>query len=175
MNKLIFVASALLLAVGFGARYQNSTTLRSLVEVVIAMDSSGKDTASPLKSARDYAAGHMSAPIRIILQASYERAVEKAKAAVTPPVNNAEVYAQAQRVCGTKTDSVTQARCNQNYIASRLAPAETPSPAELPKISDYTYDLKPPLWTSDVAGVSFVLSAVLLFAGLAKTLVRRKL
>jgi hypothetical protein len=76
---------------------------------------------------------------------------------------SAKVYADAQAKCGGKSDSVTQAKCNHTYIAQHLAAVPTATPVAAPRLADFQYSLKSPLWTPDLSG-ALLLGSLTAFA-----------
>lgn len=174
MKKLFLLIAAVALVSGLGLRHQNSQTLHSLAEAVVAADAAGQDVAAPLARVQKFASDHMSAPLRIVLQASHRRATELAQTSAQPGVTNAKVYAEAQAACAGRGDSVTQARCNQDYVSKHLAPATIPTPVVAPKLSDYTHEIRSPLWTPDLAGMTVGVAAVVLVAGIVMPGRRRR-
>jgi type II secretory pathway pseudopilin PulG len=86
---------------------------------------------------------------------SYDRAAKAATASTGQP-DTGQIYADAQRACSGKTDSVTQARCNQQYIQAHTSSLPSPSPVPQPKLAEYQHRVSAPLWTPDITGVLFL-------------------
>jgi hypothetical protein len=150
-KRLLFVVAAvLLIALGMYVRAHNASIARQQATNIVNLDSAGSDTSGAIENLKAYVLGHMGASTNFTLQVSYDRAVAQAKAAATASSNSSKVYADAQRACSGHTDSITQARCNQEYIAHHLA---------APQLSSYQYHFRAPLWTPDLAG-AFVLGGL---------------
>lgn len=171
MSKILLAVAALLLtAGGFYARHMNAQTAAKQVAALVAADTAGTDTKAGAATLKDYVSTHMGASVDVNLTAGYQRAVAASQAAPPPPPN-AALYAEAQKACAGRTDSITQARCVQAFVAPRLVaePAATPVPLA-PKVTDYSYRLAAPWWAPDVAGALFlgaVLALLALFGRLA--------
>jgi hypothetical protein len=155
MSKRIFFFAAAVILAGAGIffRASNSHTARIQADQIVAADKAGTDTAAALASLQAFVKTHMGSSVKITLQYSYDRAQAAAKAAAAAaPSGNSQIYADAQRACGGKSDSITQARCVTAYVTQRLTNAPVPTPVPAPKLTDYQYNLKAPLWTPDLAG-----------------------
>jgi len=149
---MFVTAALLLLAGGLYVRAHNASVARQKADAVVALDKTGADTSVDRDDLKSYVATHMGASVTYTLSGSFDAAEAAAKAAANASSGTAQIYADAQRICGGKTDSITQAKCNQQYIQSHLANLPTPTPVVQPKLSDYQYKLRAPLWTADLAG-----------------------
>ena len=120
---------------------------------IIAADNASESVLAPLAELKQYAAAHMGAGVNLVLSGSYGRAQAAAKAAAqTASDASAAVYADAQRACSGKTDSLTQARCNQAYLAAHLPSVPAAASVQAPAVASFTYHFAAPLWTADLAG-----------------------
>jgi hypothetical protein len=168
IKRILFVLATLLLAGGgLYVRSLNATSANTQAQAIIKQDAAGADTAAAVAALRDYAKAHMGADASFTLAGAYARAQAAAKAA------NSQIYADAQRACSGKSDSITQARCNQDYLAKHLANVPLPTPVPEPKPADYQYHITAPLWTPDLAGALLLGAAAALGLTLA-TLRRRR-
>lgn len=159
-KRILFVIAAIiLLGTGIFFRASNARTARVEADQIVANDAAGQDTAAPIDSLKDFVRLHMGASVSFALNGAYGRAQTAAQASAASAVPNAQVYADAQRACAGKSDSVTQAKCNQDYVAQRLSGAPTPTPVPAPRLADYQHSLKAPLWTPDLAGALLLGSA----------------
>ncbi len=174
MSKhILFAIAAIgLLVAGIFMKTSNAHSARLQADQIIQADSTGTDTTTSLASLKAFVRGHMGASVSFTLQAAYDRAQAAAQAAAAASNASAQVYADAQRACGGKSDSITQARCNQQYLSSHLPNVPAPAAVAAPALSSYQYQLKAPLWTPDAAGALF-LGALLSF-GFAVPLKRKK-
>ena len=161
-KRILFVFAAVILAgAGIFFRASSTHTARVQADQIVKNDSAGTDTASGIATLKAFVASHMGASVSFTLKASYDRAIAAARPPAPPANTTSQVYVDAQRACSGKSDSITQARCNQNYLAQHLSavPAATPAPVPAPKLADYQYGLVAPLWTPDLAG-ALLLGAV---------------
>jgi hypothetical protein len=157
MSKRLLIIVALGLAVaGFYFGYQNNQEARRRAAAVVAADQAGVDTASQATALRAYVATHMGAGAEVSLTTSYDRARQAARAAAAAQAANSQIYADAQRVCGGKRDSVSQAKCQQDYLTKNLANVPLPTAVPEPKLADYQLKLRAPWWTPDLAGACFL-------------------
>lgn len=172
-KRILFVFAAVILAAaGIFFRASSAHSARLQVDSIVKSDAAGTDTAAAIASLKSFAALHMGASVSFTLQSSYDRALAASKAAAPAPTNSSQIYADAQRACAGKSDSITQARCNEAYISAHLTPATpAPAPVAAPQLADYKYAFNSPLWTPDLAGALFLGAA---FAALAAFLIRQR-
>jgi hypothetical protein len=161
-KRLLLILAIVLMAGGLYVRAQNQHQAQKLADALVAADKAAQDTKVPLQNLRDYVAAHMGARATVTLQASYDRAVAAAKAQANAQAANDQVYADAQRACTSKADSLVQAHCNQEYLANHLVALPPAGPVVAPKLADYQYSLRAPLWTPDLAGALLLGGAVAL-------------
>jgi hypothetical protein len=157
MSKRLLIIVALgLAAAGLYFAYLNNGQAHRWAAAVVAADQAGADTTAQMTALRAYVAGHMGAGAEVSLAASYSRAQQAARAAAAAQAANSQIYADAQRVCGGKRDSITQAKCQQDYLTSHLANVPLPTAVPEPKLADYQLKLRAPWWTPDLAGACFL-------------------
>jgi hypothetical protein len=162
-KRLLFIAVAIILAAaGFYARSRNAQTAHTQANQLVRQDASGTDTTAALAALKDYVASHMGASADFTLAAAYARATAAAQAAAAASAANSQISAQAQAHCAGKSDSITQARCNQAYLAQHLSNVPPPAPVAAPKAADYHYTLRAPVWTPDLAGALLLGSVIAL-------------
>jgi hypothetical protein len=166
-KRVLFIFTAVILgAAGIYYRAASTHSARLQADAIVASDTAGTDVTAGLAALKSYVATHMGASVKFTLQSGYDRAAAQAQAAA-PASSNSQVYADAPGACAVKSDSITQARCNEAYISSHLAPATpTPVPVPAPRLADYQYDLKAPLWTPDLTGALLAGAAAAAFAAL---------
>lgn len=168
----LFVLAAVLLAgTGLYLRSQNIKHAQAQADKLVATDNAAGNAAQELTDLKSYVKGHMGAAVSFTLQASYDRAAAAAKAAAAASAANSQIYADAQRLCSGKSDSITQARCNQDYLSKHLVNVAPAGPITEPKLSDYQYNLRAPFWTPDLAG-ALLLGAVAALVFVTVMLVR---
>ncbi len=160
-KRLLLVFAVLLAAAGFYARYYNHQQAQALVKTVQEADSAGQDTTQQVKTLNDYVKSHMGATVTYRLDSGYKRAQDQARAAATAQAANAKIYADAQRACSSKKDSISLAKCNQDYLAKHLVNLPNPTPVPEPRLADYQPTVTAPLWTPDLAG-ALLLAALFL-------------
>jgi hypothetical protein len=159
---LFIVAAAILGAAGFYFQSLNQREARAKADAITAADTAGTNTDAAVAALSSYVKQHMGTTVSYTLGGKFARDEAAAKASANAPATNSQVYADAQKACGGKSDSITQAKCNQDYIAKHLVVTPSASPLPMPKMADYKLVLKAPLWTPDLAGALF-LGAVLSF------------
>lgn len=162
---LFIVAGIVLAAAGIYVRATNAHEARIQADKIVAADTAGADTAPAIASLKDYAALHMGASVKFTLQGSYNRAKAAAEASAASASANSKIYAAAQAACAGKSDSITQAKCNQAYIAAHLSTAPTPAPVPAPALAAYQQSVKAPFWTPDLAGALFLGAALAVVLG----------
>jgi hypothetical protein len=174
-KRIMFVlAAALLFIGGLYVRSLNGSSSRKQAADIVRLDSSGADISPTLDSLKTYVHTHMGASATVVLNGSFGRADAAAKVAAQAPTASAQVYADAQKACSGHTDSITQARCNTQYIQAHLANLPSPTPVPQPKVADYTYRFVSPLWTPDLAGALILGAVAALIIGLARLPRRRR-
>jgi hypothetical protein len=157
-KRLLFISAAVILAAaGLYFRAANTHTAKNQAAELVRTDAAGPSAPASLASLKAFVAGHMGASVSFTLQGSYDRAAAQAAAAATNA--NSQIYADAQKACGGKSDSVTQAKCNHAYLSAHLTNVAIPTPVPAPKLADYQYNLKAPFWAPDLAG-ALLLGAV---------------
>lgn len=173
MNKriLFIIAGVALLASGFIFRGLTSRNALAQAKVIESADLAGNpDAATKLELLKSYASIHMGAGLTLTLEGSYKRAVAVAQAQAAAAGSSSKVYADAQAACAGKSDSVTQARCNQTYLSQHLTTAQG-TPVAAPRRGDYQITVKSPIWTPDLAG-ALLLGSLAAFGFAAVTALR---
>ena len=159
-KRILFVVAAVFLAgAGIFVRASSAHSSRIQADSIIKDDASGKATPASVASLKDFVGQHMGSSVSFTLKSGYDRAQAAAQTSASSTNAASQVYADAQRVCSGKSDSITQARCNQAYISQHLSTAPAPAPVTAPKLSDYMYAFAAPAWTPDLAG-ALLLGAV---------------
>ncbi len=154
-KPLFFGAITLVLTVtGLAAASANATQAQRQAAAITTQDRAGRDATAARAALQAFVQTHLNASTSLTLSASYQRAQAAAQAAASATVPNAQVYANAQAACAGKSDSITQARCNQQYLATHLVTVSTPTSVLQPKLADYQYTYHSPRWTPDLAGAS---------------------
>jgi hypothetical protein len=161
MNKrmLFIIAAIILLIAGIYARSASAKQAKTLANNVEVADLADTSTTATLTDLQLYVKDHMGASVSYTLTGSYNRALAAATAASSAQNGNGQIYAAAHAACSGKTDSITQAKCNQAYLSAHLANLPQPVPVTQPKLADYQYSLKSPSWTPDLTG-SLLLGAL---------------
>jgi hypothetical protein len=174
-KQYVFVIVGLALAVaGLYVRAQNARPAHQQADAIVAADAAGNDTAAQRDRLADYVQLHAGASVTYTLTGSYNRALEAHKAAIAAASSaNSQIYLDAQRACAGKTSSVTQAKCNHDYVASRLQ-AIPPAPTNPPQQAAYTYKHTSPLWTPDLAGALLLGGSLALGVGVAMLVPRKR-
>lgn len=166
-KRILFIFAAVILG---GAcifvRANSAHNSRLQADQIVKSDLSGADTAAAISSLKNFVNTHMGASVTFALSGSYNRAIAAAQASAAPPNASNQVYADAQRACSGKSDSITQAKCNQNYLAQHLTVTPTPVTVPAPKLNDYQYNLVAPVWTPDLAGALLLGAVISAFLGL---------
>lgn len=147
---LFAILAVALLAGAFLARSASLREAKKQADAIAAADKASQPTADAVVALKNYVALHMGSSVTVTLEGSYARA-QAAAVAASKASDNSKIYADAQVACAGKSDSVTQAKCNQAYIASRLV-SPTPTPVPAPKRADYQQKLSSPAWTPDLTG-----------------------
>ncbi len=172
-RRVLVILGLLLVGAGVTCGYFNNQESARLAVLVTQADAAAQPTAAPLATLKSYVASHVGAGASFTLTATYQRDQDAAKAQAAAEAANSQIYADAQRVCGGKSDSITQAKCNQDYLAKHLQPLPNPQPVAAPVLANYQYRLSAPLWTPDLAG-ALLLGGLLLLAWAAVSAWRRR-
>jgi predicted membrane protein len=152
---LFFLAGVVLAGLGLASQAKDSHSAHSQAVAIVAADQIGTNvqpsSSTAIAGLQDFVKTHMGSSVSFSLTGSYNRALAASQTAAAAQTSNSNVYAAAQAACSGKTDSLTQARCNQAYLQQHLQSQPTTPVAE-PKMADYQYSLKSPSWTPDLAG-----------------------
>jgi hypothetical protein len=171
-RMLFLLAAVVLAAAGLYYRASSSHSARTQVDQILSADASGADITAKIADLKTFANDHMGASVGFTLKSSYDRAVVAAQTAAAAANSNSQIYADAQRACSSKSDSLVQAHCNQAYLAAHLTNIPNPTPVIAPVLANYQYTVKASIWTPDLAGALF-LGALVAFV-LSLPLGRRK-
>jgi hypothetical protein len=179
MLKRIWISLAgLLIVAGIIVAYRNYQEANRLAAAVTTADAAAVDTTASLVALKTYVATHMGAAASLTLTGSYARAQEAARAQAAAQAANSQVYAQAQAACAGKSDSITQAKCVQSYLAQHVVSQPNPTPVVEPVLANYQYRYRAPLWTPDLAGGLMLAGAAvvvwLMGGGVRRRLRRRR-
>lgn len=168
-----FLMTALVLAVaGVFSWNQTRLEIADRVRRIEAADAAGTDTVASQASLKTYVLSHTATKASYQLAGSYDRDVAAVAASTAAAKTaQAQAYAAAQAVCAGHTTSITQAKCNQDYLDQHLRP--TPVPPATPVKSQYTVSIRGPWWTTDLTGALFLGAACALALGLIKMRPRR--
>jgi len=173
MSKRILFAIAAILLAGAGIFFRASSmhTARDSADKIVQSDAASGSVSADIASLKDFVKAHMGASVSFTLKAAYDRA-QAAATAASATNSNSQIYADAQKACSGKNDSITLARCNQQYLAQHLASAPAPVVVPVPLLSYYQYKLASPVWTPDLAGA--LLLGAIVSLGFALPLGRKK-
>jgi len=152
-KRILFVmASIALFGGGIFFRAANTHSARIQADKIVQEDTASSSTAVDIGLLKDFVKVHMGSSVSFTLKTSYDKAAAAATAAANASGGSSQVYADAQKACSGKSDSITQAKCNQQYLATHITAAPPPVAVPAPVLADYQYKLSAPLWTPDLAG-----------------------
>ncbi len=165
----VFLASILLLTIGFLAARNNYVVMTELRQQVIVADQENGDVEAALAKLRGHVYSHMntdltsgSNPIHppIQLKGRYDRLMAMERERVKQ--ENSAVQAKGEAICGSRYPAsgfnASRVTCIQDYV-SQNAVKESAVAEDL-----YKFDFISPSWTPDLAGIS-LLAGALLFIG----------
>ncbi len=147
-----FLLAATLLLCGLALRYQAATAARQTAAEIEQADRKGEDVAGRLTELARYSSSHGGAGVTVRLEGSYERAVAAAKAHNARAAASGSIYRQAQAACAGRKSARDQAKCNQDFISSRLATGAV-EPVPAPDRSQFVRRLSSPPVALDVSGL----------------------
>jgi hypothetical protein len=151
-KQILAIVGLLLLGSGIGLAVANQKGAQTRAAAIVAQDNQGQDTGEAVSALKSYAATHINGGATVTLTAAFQRTQAQAKVQAEAASASAKLYSAAQQACSGHTDSITQARCVQDYVSKRLVAAPAPSQVPAPKVSDFTFAYQSPLWTPDAAG-----------------------
>lgn len=157
---LVVLAFTFLVSSGY-FMYANHRSSDNQAKTIEATDLRGEDVTLDLGKLKTYVGSHIYAGTTVVLAGSYARAQAAASASATAGQTSALVYADAQKTCSGKNDSIVQARCNAQYLSDHLSSVPSATPVPIPQPSDYQYKFISPLWAPDMAGVLLLASALM--------------
>jgi uncharacterized iron-regulated membrane protein len=173
MKRILFVLAAA--ALGFAALYYrgvNAHEAQTRADAIVDQDLAGQDTTASVAAIKDYVKTHTGAAASFTLTGAYDR--DEAAYKASNAGSQTQIYADAQKACAGKSDSITQAKCNAEYLQNHLSTAPTGSPQPEPQISKYVYNLHSPLWTPDLPGALMLGAVLALLFGLGGLFARRR-
>ena len=170
---LPFVIAAVLLAGAAITSRQYNHAIASDVATLLAGEHSGSATAVTPATIQVKVHQHMATRATFVRQEAYNTAVAQAQVSAQAQATNSQIYAAAQAACGGKTDSITQAKCNAQYLSQHLVTVPTAAPLVAPKLGDYTYDFRAPVWTPDTTGLLAGGALLLVIIGVVINIRRR--
>ena len=155
-KRILAIVGILLLGAGGWMAFSNHQEAQTQAEAIVAKDNTGQAVDADLSILKAYARTHTNGGVTVTLNAAFQRAQALAQAPSNAAASNAKLYNEAQQACSGRTDSITQARCVQDYVSQRLIAAPAPSQVAAPKASDFVFAYRSPLWTPDAAGSSLL-------------------
>ena len=171
--RYFLIAAVVSLVVGLVALRQNNITAINLRDEVGRVDEQNGDVEAALRRLREHVYNHMNSNLGggatniqqpVQLKYRYERLVAAEKARVS--AENERIYNDAQVECERRFPSglsgSNRIPCIEEYVSSRNV-KEQPIPDAL-----YKFDFIAPVWSPDLAGLSLLLSAVLLLLALVR-------
>lgn len=160
--QLVVALLIVLLSAAFFLR-QNNVRMVELRNLVLQADEQQADVAGAIKELNEHVFSHMNTEIvrPIELVHSYNRqsqaVLEKASKG-----SGRDIYAEATAACERQgIPPTTIAQCAANYALNNN-PGIDPAAVKLPEKDQFVYSFATPLWTPDAAGISLVLSAILI-------------
>lgn len=152
---LLFIAAICIIVFGCVVLVTNRQDAATQAKQIVLNDQAGTNVETDVLKLRAYAASHMKVNVAFTLTGSYNRAVAAAK---TVP-GNAAMYAAAQASCDKPgVDSVRQSQCVAAYVAANGGSVPA---AVMPDITKYQYQFIGPAWSFDLAGIAFMVGALL--------------
>ena len=145
-------------------RGHNRATAEAQARSIVAADSAGEPTEPLLKTLKSFVKGHTGSSVTLNLGGSYARAQDVAKAAATAQSGTGQLYAEGQQKCASKSDSIVQARCVQDYVSSHLKTNAPPTPVVPPNPNDFIVRLTAPSYAADTATLLWGISVITLMA-----------
>lgn len=177
-TKLIIVLLIISVTITIISLRQNNLTAMKLRDAVLAADEKGGDTEKALKELREYTYGHMNTDLTsgsssiqhpVQLKFTYERLVQAEKDRVSKI--NEKIYAEAQAICERRfpigLSGSGRIPCIEDYV-SQNGTKEQPIQDSL-----YKYNFVSPKWSSDLAGISLLVSVFLFLLLIGKLLADR--
>jgi len=151
-KRILVIVGLLLLGLGGWLVLSNQKDAQAQAAAIVAKDNSGQAVDVEQSTLKNYAATHTGGGVTVTLTAAFQRAQAQARVQSDAAASNAKLYSAAQQACSGRTDSITQARCVQDYVSKRLVAAPAPTQVAAPKASDFVFAYGSPLWTPDSAG-----------------------
>lgn len=178
------------LIIGVFAYRQNNVRMLELREAVFQADEEGGDVESALQELRRHVYSHMNTDLAagenairppIQLKYTYERLVAKEQAAKAQG-GNQDLYTEAQNYCERTQPAAFYGRdrlpCIRDYLDRNGVETANTDDVQIPS-ELYKFDFASPAWTFDLAGWSFIISALafglFILRLLAEQIIRRQL
>jgi hypothetical protein len=155
-KRYLLIAAIGAFAIGMIQITVNQNQVKARAQDIVEKDEAGHDVKADVAALQVFVDSHMQTSTTFVLKGSYNRAVSVARAAADSSTNG-NIYSQAQVACGSRSDSVTQAKCVSRYVANNSTPGANPQPIIMPQANDFTKSFNGPTWTLDAAGISFLL------------------
>jgi hypothetical protein len=171
-SKYFFTIAVIAAVIGLDQVVAHQHHAGTLATAIIASDQQGLATTTQQQSLLQYTQAHMAVSETIFLAGSYNRAVQAADAAANP-ASNGQIYSEAQAACASHANSIVQADCVQAYVAAHSTPSTDPQAVTQPTKAAYTKTFKAPGWTTDSAGIAFLIMLVAVAMGGYLKLLRR--
>lgn len=171
-KRYLLIAAAFVGFFGLWQMVANRNASVAMAQKIIAKDDAGDDVKADLAALQAFTQSHTRASVKLVLNGSYNRAVQQAQQASAGGGGSSSLYQQATAACTSK-NPVATASCITNYVQTHAAPGQQPRPVQLPDQSKYQYVLNSPAWTFDAAGLAFLAAAVLLALALYFGIVNR--
>lgn len=143
---------------------QNNLKMVVLRNKVIAADERGSGVAVALKDLNEHVFSHMNTQIvrPIELVHTYNRQAKAAIRAASEANSGRDIYAEATQVCEQRGVPLTSiAQCAADYATTNSS-AVGSKEINLPDKNRFIYTFATPLWTPDAAGISLLITGVLL-------------
>lgn len=163
----LLIAIVLFLSIGLYSLRQNNLTALQLRDKVIAADEQNGDVETALRELRQFVYSHMNTDLAsgpsairppIQLKYRYERLLAAEKTRVSQ--QNEKIYTDAQATCEKQFPNGLSGSgripCIQDYVAKNGV-TEQPIQDSL-----YKFDFVSPRWSADLAGISLLISGILI-------------
>lgn len=162
--RYFFIIALIALVVGGGQLVSHQKHASRMAVKILGQDVAGGDTQASRDALSSYSKSHMGTSQKLFLIGSYTRAKAEASAAINP-ISNGKVYAEAQKTCSGRTDSISQSKCVQVFITTHMVANPNPKLLPQPKAADYTKTYPSPGFSFDSAGISILIALASVVAG----------
>ena len=159
MKPILFLAAAIVLvATGLGIRAHNHSQAVDRASIVVAADRAGNPTQNDITLLKSYVKSHTGSTVMFSLGGSFSRAQAAAEASAKAQGGTGQLYVEGQQKCAGKADSITQARCVQQYVSAHLANVAVPVAVAPPNPKDYMMTVMAPKVAFDLASLTFFIA-----------------